>query len=85
MTEISELRQRLQNFDDKKIDVNELNAAVGVYSQTEKRLKIIMKAMDTAFKMGLQVDSSALVEILGKGKIKSVKKLQDRTANRGRS
>ena len=85
VTEINELRQRLRNFDDGKIDTNELTAAISVYTQTEKRMRLYLKAMSLGVKIGgVEIDDDIIKQMLGPGKIEEKKKLYDRTASRGK-
>ena len=85
ITEINELRQRLKNFDAKVIDWNELTAAVSVYTQTEKRMRLYLKAISLGTKLGMKdVNDDLLRQMLGYGEVDTTPELKDRTASRGK-
>ena len=84
ITEINELRQRLKNFDSGKTDVNDLTAAVSVYTQTEKRMRLYLKAMGISMKLGWEIDADLLKQMLGSDIVDTTPELEDRTAMRGR-
>ena len=73
VTEINELRQMLNAFDSGKLSAEDLNTKLGVYSQTEKRAKLILKAVS----LGMSKD-----ELTG-GKIDTKKIPYNRTGSRG--
>jgi hypothetical protein len=70
-----------KQFDAGKLSVEDLTAKLGIYQQTEKRAKLIITAKALDLKYGITKGISN--QLIGNEKIKSIKSIQDRTANRG--
>ena len=84
-SEINELRQRLRNFDAGTIDASELTAAVSVYTQIEKRMRLAVKTIALGMKLGLKdVDASILIYMLDHEELDKTKELPSRTKDRGK-
>ena len=81
VTEINELRERLKNFDAGKITTEELMAAVHVYAQTERRMRLYLTAMALGMKEGGQ---KVMRDMIGEDKIDESKEPYDRTKDRGK-
>lgn len=80
VTEINELRQRLKNFDAGKIDVDELTAAVSVYAQTEKRMRLFLKALA----MSQNNSDDRMLQMIGRDTVDESDEPYSRTADRGK-
>jgi len=84
ITEINELRDLLQNFDDGKVDPEDLNAKLNIYSQVEKRSRLMVQAWSLALKYGVSSeDKNIAMQLIGPGELKEPKKLSNRTTKRG--
>ena len=87
MQEINELRQLLKDHTEGKVDNETLKSRLEIYSQVEKRERIIIGGLLLAHKMGVtNLGSIIKTQLLGDGKIKpnlSLKIKKDRTPSRG--
>ena len=82
-TEVLELRQMLSNFKDGTLDAKDLDIMLGVYGQTEKRMRITLQAIAAAQRLGItEIDIDILNEMVGKGDVRP--ELENRTASRGK-
>jgi hypothetical protein len=86
-TELNELRRMLQNYNAGTLDANQLNTALGVYNQTEKRMRIYLQALVMGQKLGVpDLDASLIEQMVGgdNNKLDTKKELENRTVKRGR-
>ena len=83
--QINDIRQRLQNFDDGTLDAGDFKMALDAHSETTKILNTYLKGVGMAMQMGQPIDGTVMQQMLGDGNMKKVKKLENRTATRGRS
>ena len=77
----------LKNYQAGTLDANDLNTAIGVYNQTEKRMRIYMQALVMGQKLGVpDLDASLIQEMVGGNgnKLDTKPQLENRTKNRGR-
>ena len=87
MQEINELRQMLKNHIAGTVDNETLKARLEIYSQVEKRERIIIGGLLLAHKMGVTgLGKIIKTQLVGDGKTKplmNIKEKQNRTPNRG--
>jgi len=83
--EINELRDMLTMFDGGKLSVEDLTAKLNLYSQTEKRSRLILKAWALGIKSSTNDFSGVKDMLVGDEQIKPPKKqIYDRTSERGK-
>ena len=69
-TEFQELRQMLRDFKDGTLDAVDLDAMLGIYGQTEKRMRIYLQGLVQAGRLGQDYDVDILQEIVGRGELR---------------